>query len=65
MAANDSRKKAPPAPGSDPRDNRGYAEANPRDRDDARISRPKPGDDHPEAGGPRRGGEDGPGAADD
>ncbi len=65
MAGNDSKKGSPPAPGSNPEDNRGYAEANPRDRGDARISRPKPRDDRPEAGGPDRGGEDSPGAADD
>jgi len=59
---NDDRKTAPP---SRPEDNSGYADNNPRDRKDARISQPRPRDERPEAGGPERGPEDGPGAADD
>lgn len=62
---NDTRRTAPPPTGSEPEDHRGYAETHPRDRKDADIARPKPRDERPEAGGPQRGGEDSPGAADD
>lgn len=59
---NEDRKSAP---SSRPEDNSGYADGNPRDREDANISRPKPRDERPEAGGPQRGPEESPGAADD
>lgn len=65
MTGTDKRKTAPSSPRPEPEKNRGYADANPRDREDAAISRPKPRDERPETGGPRRGGEDSPGPADD
>ncbi len=65
MTAIDDRKTSPPAPDPRPGENPGYADNNPRDQEDADISRPEPRDERPETGGPRRGGEDSPGAADD
>ena len=58
-------RKAPPSPGSEAGDNPGYAESNPRDRDDAdslREPRQKP---NPDAGGTKRDPGQEPGAADD
>lgn len=65
MTKTDDRKTSPPAPSPHVRDNAGYADNNPRDQEDADISRPEPRDERSETGGPQRGGEDSPGAADD
>ena len=65
MTGNDDSKTAPSKPSPDAADHPGYADNNPRDQEDADISRPKPRDEGAETGGPARGGEDSPGAADD